>query len=193
MVRAHPSSKDSLERVSRPLGEKGTVPFFAKSGQFPAVLKPVLGIVRETLQAYADRGVFRGFCEHTTRRGLPAFRFRWLTGRPMELTVDTARHVLRFQQILPGVPARSPLYAQLKGFIADRHDRDLPEHRRVDERRAAASCINRAGLVSILLEVKHDQYAYGTNRIVNLVHELFVYLRDRCPEYLAESFDVPEE
>jgi hypothetical protein len=163
MVRARPSSRDALS------------------------------IVREKLQAYAERGVFQGFCEHTTRRGLPVFRFVWLAGRPMELTVDTAKHVLRFQQILPGVPARSPMYAQLKGFIADRHDRDLPEHRRVDRRRAAASCTSRSGSVSISLAVKHNQYAYGANRIVNLVHELFVYLRDTCPEYLVENFDAPQE
>jgi hypothetical protein len=152
-----------------------------------------LSIVREKLEAYAQRGVFRGFCERKTRRGLPAFRFEWLAGRPMELSVDTTRHVLRFQQILPGVPAGSPLYAELKGFIADRHDRKLPEHRRVDRRWATASCTSRAGSVSISLAVQPDQYAYGANRIVNLVHELFVYLRDTCPEYLAENFDVRED
>lgn len=152
-----------------------------------------LGIVREQLQAYAERGVFQGFCEHTTRRGLPAFKFVWLAGRPMELTVDTSRHVLRFHQVLPGVPAGSPMYENLKGFIADRHGRNLPEHRRIDRRRAAASCSSRAGLVSISLEVKRNQYAYGANRIVNLVHELFVHLRDAHPEYLVENFDVPPD
>src|SRR5436190_2122684 len=91
-----------------------------------------LNTVRQKLRSYADRGVFRGFCEHKTNAGLPVFRFSWLVDRPMELTVDSSRNVLRFQKVLPGVPARSEMYAQLKTFIAERHRDDLPVHRRVD-------------------------------------------------------------
>mgnify|MGYP001344896866 CR=1 FL=1 len=152
-----------------------------------------LDTVRTKLRSYADRGVFRGFCEHKTRAGLPAFRFLWLVDRPMELTVDTSRSVLRFQHVLPGVPARSEMYAQLKYFIAECHNDDLPGHRRVDPARATASCSNRSGRVSLSLAVKADQYEYAAGRIVNLVHELFVYLRDAHPEYLMESFDAPRE
>jgi hypothetical protein len=43
------------------------------------------------------------------------------------------------------------------------------------------------------VEVKDDQYAYGVNRIVNLVHELFVHLRDAWPDYLVEHFDAAQE
>jgi hypothetical protein len=48
-------------------------------------------------------------------------------------------------------------------------------------------------LVSISLKVKKNQYAYAVNRIVNLVHELFVHLRNAHPDYLVEYFDVPQE
>jgi hypothetical protein len=145
--------------------------------------------IRESLQSYADRGVFRGFSE--VKNG--HFRFAWLIRHQMELSVDTAKGVLRFKQLLPGVPAGSTLYGELKSFIEQRHDRELPEHRRVDRRRAEVSCANRRGVVSISLKVKKNQYAYGVNRIVNLVHELFLHLRDAHPEYLAENFDVPQE
>ncbi len=148
-----------------------------------------LQIVRESLQAYADRGVFRGFSE--VRPG--QFHFVWLIQHPMELRVDTAKHELKFRQLLPGVPASSMMYAELKRFIAERHEQELPEHRRIDRRRAEVSCTNRGGAVSIALQVKNNQYAYGVNRIVNLVHELFVHLRDAHPEYLVENFDVPQE
>lgn len=161
-----------------------------RAGQDPC---DSLRVVRLALEAYAERGVFRGLCERTTRRGMSVFHFEWLAGRPMALSVDTTKHVLRFRQLLPGVPARSALYEDLKSFIAKRHDNALPEHRRVDRRRAAASCTSRTGSVSISLAVKPDQYAYGVNRIVNLVHELFVRLRDGWPEYLAENFDVRED
>ncbi len=151
--------------------------------------KSSLNIVRESLQAYADRGVFRGFSE--IKQG--HFSFVWLIRHRMELRVDTAKQTLRFRQLLPGVPADSAMYAELKNFIRQRHDRELPDHRRIDRRRAEAACSNRGGFVSISLKVKNNQYAYGVNKIVNLVHELFLHLRERRPEYLMENFDVPQE
>ena len=152
-----------------------------------------LNIVRKNLQAYADRGVFRGFSELKTGQRLPAFTFVWLIQHQMELSVDTAKHVLRFRQLLPSVPASSTMYAELKKFLQERHDPELPAHRRIDRRRAEVFCANRAGFVSLSLKVKNHQYAYGVNRIVNLVHELFVHLRNAFPDYLVENFDVPQE
>ena len=146
-------------------------------------------VVREALQAYADRGVFRGFSE--TKNG--HFQFVWVVNHQMELSVDTARDELRFKRLLHNVPAKSELYGELKNFIQQRHNRELPEHRRIDRRRAEVSCTNREGFVFVSLKVKSNQYAYGVNRVVNLVHELFLYLREAHPEYLVENFDVPQE
>lgn len=151
--------------------------------------KGSLAVVREKLQEYADRGVFRGFSE--TRKG--HFRFVWGIYDEIELIVDTDRGVLRFRGMLPNVPARSEIYRELKGFIAERHAPSLPEHRRIDRRRAEASCATRQGSFSLQLKVKKNEYAYAVNRSINLVHELFVHLKDVHPGYLAESFDVPEE
>ena len=148
-----------------------------------------LEIVRASLQSYADRGVFRGFSESKPGQ----FKFVWLLQHPMELHLDAAKQELRFKQLLPGLPARSALYVELKQFIAERHDRALPEHRRVDRRRAEATCTNRSGLVSLTLTVKKNQFEYGVNRLVNLVHELFLHLREHHPEYLVENFNVPQE
>src|SRR5262249_18321596 len=111
--------------------------------------KGSLNVVREALQAYADRGVFRGFSESKPGH----FKFAWLLRHQMELSVDTTKQVLRFKQLLPGVPARSALYAELKTFIEQRHDRALPEHRRIDRKRAEVTCSNRSGFVSISLQV----------------------------------------
>jgi hypothetical protein len=148
-----------------------------------------LTVVRESLQAYAERGVFRGFNEIKKGR----FQFVWVVNHQMELSVDTEKHELRFNQLLPNLPAKSALYAELKSFIERRHDKELPEHRRIDRKRAEVSCSNRGGFVSVSLKVKNNQYAYGVNRIVNLAHELFLRLRERHPEYLVENFDVPQE
>lgn len=148
-----------------------------------------LEIVRASLQSYADRGVFRGFSESKPGQ----FKFVWLIQHQMELQLDAAKQELRFKQLLPGLPARSALYVELKQFIEARHDRALPEHRRVDRRRAEVTCANRSGFVSLTLTVKKNQYEYGVNRLVNLVHELFLHLREHRPEYLVENFNVPQE
>jgi hypothetical protein len=152
-----------------------------------------LNVVRGSLQEYADRGVFRGLSQHESRGGQVVFTFDWLMNRPMRMSVDAAKHELRFRDLLPGVPATSSMYAELKNYVRQRHEPALPSHRRIDSARAQAACSNRGGQVSISLVVKNGQYAYGVNRIVNLVHELFVHLRDVYPDYLVESFDVPQE
>ena len=152
-----------------------------------------LNVVRQALQAYADRGVFRGFSESKAARGEHSFTFEWLSRRPLRFTVDTENGVLKFKNLLPGVPTHSALYSELKRFVDQRHDRDLPEHRRIDRRRAEVICSNRGGSVSIALTVKRNQYAYGVNKIVNLAHEIFVHLKDHYADYLWESFDAPQE
>ena len=149
--------------------------------------------VRESLAGYVERGVFRGFGEAQGRQGRTGFRFLWLNSRSFELSVDPGKHLLTFQRPLPGIPAKSALYAELKDFIRQRHAPELPEHRRIDPLRAEARCSTRRSEVSVSLLVKDEQYAYGVNRIVNLVHELFVHLGDAHPEYLVENFDVPQE
>ena len=152
-----------------------------------------LDVVRNALQVYAERGVFRGLDEVKTRSGRQSFKFAWLGNRALEFAIDTERALLTFKQLLPNVPANSSLYSELKRFIKSRDDRDLPKHRRIDAKRAEVGCANRGGNVSITLKVKNNQYAYGLNRLVNLVHEVFVQLNDSHPDYMCENFDVPQE
>lgn len=151
--------------------------------------KSHLNEVREALQVYADRGVFRGFSENRPGH----FSFTWVVNHRMELVVEPGNRTLRFRRLLPGIPAKSQLYEDLKDFLKGRHSDELPEHRRIDPKRAEVACANRGGTVSVALKLKKNDYAYGVNRIVNLVHELFVHLRESHPEYLVENFDVPQE
>lgn len=152
-------------------------------------MKNSLNVIRENLQAYADRGIFRGFSEIKPGH----FKFVWVIHHQMELKVDIAKQELRFKQLLPGVTAGSELSVELKNFFLQKHDPDLPEHRRIDRNKAEVSTSRRGGFVSLALKVKGQEYAYGVNKIVNLVHELFVYLREVHPDYLVENFDVPQE
>lgn len=152
-----------------------------------------LDVVRKGLQAYADRGVFRGLDEVITRSGRRTFRFVWLGSRPLEFSLDPKKRLLRFNKLLPNVPSKSSLYSDLSNFIKTRSDRSLPKHRRVDARYAEVFCANRRGDVSIGLRVKGNQYAYGLGRLVNLAHEVFVQLNDKYADYMTENFDAPQE
>ena len=150
-------------------------------------------VVRKNLKAYADRGVFRSLNEVESRNGKQSFTFDWVGERPLEFDIDTKGSILTFRRLLPNVPSNSALYSDLKRFLQARCGADLPKHRRIDAKRAELGWANRAGNVSITLKVRNNQYAYGLNRLVNLVHEIFVELNDQHPDYMCANFDVPQE
>ena len=90
--------------------------------------------VRARLQAYADRGVFRGFAEQPARGGRRRFTFLWLAPAPFTLHYQPATGVLVFRDLLPNVPGRSRFAADLRRFVRGRAQAGLPEHRRIDPR-----------------------------------------------------------
>lgn len=152
-----------------------------------------LAEVRGRLQAYADRGVFRGFAEQPPRRGRHVFSFLWLAPSPFTLSYDPSSGALTFRDLLPSVPARSPLAAALRRFIRGRAAAGLPEHRRVDPARARVACSVRRGAMTVEVVAGPGQHGYGVNRAVNLVNEIFVHLQTYFPEYMWENFDAPQE
>lgn len=152
-----------------------------------------LDVVTKGLQAYAGRGVFREFSEAKSGRNNRTFTFLWQTTRPLEFSVDGGRGALRFRNLLPNVEPGSALSDDLKRFLRERSNGELPKHRRVDKRRAEVALYNRGGNISIVLRVKNNGYAYGLNKIVNLVHEVFVYLNDAHLDYMCENFGARSE
>jgi len=150
-------------------------------------------VVRQGLLRYADRGVLRRLDESKTHKGKQSFKFLWVGNRPLEFETDTETAVLTFKRLLPNVPPTSGLYADLKRFLESRSGSELPKHRRIDPKRAEVLWVNRRASVSIALKVKNNQYAYALNRLVNLVHEIFVQLNDSHPDYMCENFDAPQE
>ena len=158
-------------------------------------LTPVrsLALVRERLQGYADRGVFRGFSEQSAAAGRYRFRFSWLGTRPVTLVYAPTTGTFVFRNLLPHVTARSSLHLDLQAFVAGRASPSLPAHRRVDRRRARIRCVLSRGAVSLELVATRNHHEYGVTRVVNLVHEIFVFLHAYHPEYMWKSFDAPEE
>ena len=152
-----------------------------------------LSTVRNKLQGYADRGVFRSFHEVSSKKGVTEFSFLWLADVPFRFVLDETAGTIRFKNIVPNAPAGSELYGELKCFLRERSDPSLPSHRRIDPKRAEVSWSNYRGKVSITLEVKNNQYAYGASKAINLVNEVFIYLNSHFVEYMWETFNVPQE
>jgi hypothetical protein len=150
-------------------------------------------LVTSSLENYAQRGVFSGFGQTDCSGGKTVFSFIWLHNRHMELTLEPANEALRFDRILPGVKAGTPLAIDLKRLIKRLRSDEVPAYRRVDAARAALTCSIRQDHLSVRIAVKKNDYEYAVNRMINVAHELFVYLRSAWPEYLIEYFDEPEE
>ena len=150
--------------------------------------------VERLLRRYADRGVFRSFHVSKTRGGKLSCKFEWLTERPLTAVYDPKTDALEFRNLLPGVAAASPMYAELKAFARERADPRLPDHRRIDPKRAAVKCSNRKGAVSIVISFKKGDREYGVARAVKLVNEIFLsFLRGPYFDYMVANFGEPAE
>ena len=139
----------------------------------------IIELVTGVLESYAEKGVFRGFSAHPKRGGSAVYNMVWHYDRNLELLLDVPKKTLRFPAILPHVPARSAMYRDLRAFLEERRSGDLPEHRRVDMAKARAALGNLRGTVSLTLTVKDGDYDYGTRKLIQLAHEIFlVFLVD---------------
>ncbi|HEY7545521.1 MAG TPA: hypothetical protein VID27_11590, partial [Blastocatellia bacterium] len=111
--------------------------------------------VAEVLEGYAQRGVFRGFSrDPAIRDGKCRFKLQWHHDRAFELIFDARRNSLRFPLLLPNVAADSSMYHELKRFIEGRHSLEMPEHRRIDRRKAIATVSNRRASVSLTMRLR---------------------------------------
>jgi hypothetical protein len=148
--------------------------------------------VAQTLENYARRGVFRAFSRGRVSNDRAAFRMVWHRDRVFDFVFDFRRNTMRFPVVLPNVPAGSRMYSELKAFIKSRHSDKVPEHRRIDTRKAQVRPYNRGGNVSLTLTVVGGEYEYCARRLINLVHEIFmVFLIDGSYyEYMVETFDL---
>ncbi len=152
-----------------------------------------VAIVRRALKDYTDRGVFGSFTEKALKNSKTQFDFLWLHNKRYTLVFDAEKEVLTLKDCFPHVPARSEMYGGIKDYLTERSDPKLRAHRRIDPKRALVSCSNRAGKVSLSIDVQRNQYTYATKKLVNLLHETFLMIDQCFTEYLYEHFDLPEE
>ena len=144
------------------------------------------------LENYANRGTFKGFSRGPVRAGRARFRILWHRDQFFDLILDTRKKTLRFPVVLPEVPARSSMYREFQEFVESRHSTELPEHRRIEKKKAVVRASNRAGNVALTLTLRSSDYEYATRKLIHLVHEIYlVYLHDgRYYDYLIKTFDL---
>ncbi len=160
-----------------------------------ATVREPVGIVTGILEGYAEKAVFRGFSAHPGTKGKATYRMVWHHDRPFELFLDVEKKTLRFPEVLPGVPARSPMYRELQAFLKLRQSDEMPEHRRVNPAKARLAPGNKRGTVSITLTVKDGDFDYATRKIIHIVHEIFLIFLVDGPyfEYMVEHLGLDED
>lgn len=150
-------------------------------------------VVGQLLRARADRGVFRSFAVRRLH-GKLSFSFAWLREQPFRLVFDARRNTLEFRNLLPNLPAREPMYKDLRSFLKSRCDTALPEHRRADPSRVQLRARNRKGSVSVFLESLDGDWDYAVARALKLANEIFLsFLRGPYHEYMVDNFGEPED
>ncbi len=118
---------------------------------------------------------------------------QWHKDRFYDLRFDSVKGSLRFPVVLPKVPRE--MYQAFKVFVASRQSDEMLAHRRIDPKKVRISCSLKNGNISLLFTAKDKDYEYATQKIINLMHEIFmVFLRDGLYyEYVIETFDVDRD
>lgn len=152
-----------------------------------------LDAVGAVLRQYALRGVFTDYRMERRKNGAAEYNFGWLYGQPFTLTADLKHRRLVLVDLLPAVARDSMMHKELRAFLKGRAAADVPEHRRVDPQLATAAARLRDGVVSLELTLEGADYAYGARKIINLAHELFLFMNEYWADYMWENFRLNME
>ena len=152
-----------------------------------------LDAVGAVLRQYAVRGVFTDYRMERRKHGAAEYNFGWSYGQPFTLTADLKQRRLVLVDLLPAVARDSMMHKELRGFLKGRAAADVPEHRRVDPQLATAAARLRDGVVSLELTLEGEDYEYGARKLINLAHELFLFMNEYWADYMWENFRLNME
>ena len=147
--------------------------------------------VGAALQAYADRGVFRGFRATALPRGRVEYSFVWLSRRPVAAVHDSRSRTLTFPAVFPHADAH--VASDVRALVSARSTRQLPSHKRIDGRRARVTISNREGHLTLRVAVRGANEDYAVRAALNLINDLFVALHEHHPDYLVRQFGFSGE
>lgn len=148
--------------------------------------------VGDTLQTYAQRGVFRGFSRQGERSSRGDYRLLWHRDQVFELGFDSTRQSLRIACVLPNVPAQSSMYREFRQWLRERQAEALPDHRRCDPQKVALRTYNRGGDIALTLKILDGDVEYGVRKLVALVNEVYLEFLSSGLYYdwLIETFEL---
>ena len=143
------------------------------------------------LQAYADRGVFRGFRASPVPGGRVSFEFKWLAKRPLHAVFAESTNTLTFPSLFPAISKAAA--DDVADVLRSRHGRGVPAHKRIDARRATVSGARRAGAHSLRVTFRGANHDYAVKIALSVINDMFITLQERHPEYLIEHFGLSAE
>lgn len=163
--------------------------------RLPTKHAATVAVVTGVLEGYAAKAVFRGFSAHPGARGQASYRMIWHHDRPFEMLLDVGKKALQFPEVLPGVPARSQMYRDLRAFLKERQSEEMPEHRRVNPAKARLAWSNKRGIVSVTVTARDGDLDYATRKIIQIVHEIFLIFLVDGPyfEYMVQHLGLDED
>jgi hypothetical protein len=165
----------------------------AKNGRTgrSAPLDTITGILR----GYADRAVFRGFSGPVAAGRKFKFSIVWRHARTFELVLDlgsgAGKGKLSFPVLLPRLPAN--IYREFTAFVVARSAQELPEHRRIDSRKARLATTIRRSDVAVSIAVLDGDYEYAVKKLIHFVQEVFLTFLSPHWEYQVEAFNLDPE
>jgi hypothetical protein len=156
-----------------------------------AALSEVATTVGEVLRHYAERGLFQAVSDVVPTTTGAAYSIVW-NGRALKVELDSNRRSVAFPDLLPSLPADAAMYRDLRSFVRALRSAARPAHRRVDPDKAAFSCRNHRGAVTVAIEVRDADFDYATRQLISAVHEIFTgFLADGLySDYEYEHFGV---
>lgn len=148
--------------------------------------------VGDILEDYANRGIFTGFSRQGDGRKNAQFKVLWHRQQRFLWAWDDARQSLRIACVLPAVPAKSPMYRELKAWLKSRQLDSLPDHRRCDSGKVALRTYNKQGDVALSLRILDGDIDYGVRKLVSLVNEIYLdFLSSGLYfDWLIETFEL---
>ena len=108
----------------------------------------------------------------------------------MRASIDR-RGMLSFPRLLPQLPPE--IAAGLRSMVAARSTRAVPDHKRMDARRARLAGAVRTGDFTLSVAIRGTNQDYAVSRTLNLVNDMFVALHEGYPEYLVQHFGISQE
>jgi hypothetical protein len=151
-----------------------------------------LALVGDTLEDYAQRGIFQAFSRQQQGRQRGEFRVLWHRNQLFQWNWDGGKRSLRIACVLPGVPAKSSMYRQFKAWLKQRQDPALPPHRQCDPEKLTLKTYNRGGEVALTMQLLDADTEYGVRKLVALVNEIYLeFLSSGLYfDWLVETFDL---